>query len=258
LAPYREFAIRVAQAAGVILMRYHRQTQRRTYKSATDFKTAADDLSDALIRQRIAESFPDHRIFSEEYAEKAGAAPWVWVVDPLDGTYNFASLWSNDFSVSIGLAYGVEPVVGVVYVPAQHVIYAAAKGGGAFRNGQPVRVGAVSEIRRAFVATDYGKGERRRDLIPYLQRLLSPDGVNYPVTFACASLSLARVAVGQLDAYLSVNLEPWDMAAGVAIIRAAGGTVTTIEGKEWALGDPTILAANSRLHGKLLKFLRLR
>lgn len=257
-ARYREFAVRTAREAGGLLMELHRRTHHRTWKTATDFKTNADDASDRLIRQRITKTFPDHHIMSEEQTVVPSTAAWVWVVDPLDGTYNFASLWSDDFTVSIGLLSGAEPVVGVVYAPARRQLYVAELGGRARLDGKPIRVSDVANLSRAVVALDYGKGERRGEMIPYLRRLLSADGITYPVTYACASLAIARVAAGQVDAYVSHNLEPWDMAAAVMIVRAAGGIVTNLAGQAWHVGDASILAASSQLHRQLLTFLHDR
>jgi myo-inositol-1(or 4)-monophosphatase len=104
------------------------------------------------------------------------------------------------------------------------------------------------------VGLDYGKHDRAR-MLPYQARLLAESGITYPVTYGCASVSLAFVASGKLHAYVALGLEPWDMAAAVVIIREAGGRVTTVDGKEWELGDRSVLAANPYLHKKLLKLL---
>lgn len=254
MEPYRDFAIRVAQQAGKLLMENYGEMQQRTWKSKTDFKTQVDDQSDAYIRQEIRRAYPSHNIWSEEERAQEQGSEWTWVIDPLDGTLPYASGISDHFSVSIALARGKQPVLGVICAPLRNALYVAEKGRGSFCNGKTITVGEVDLVNKALVGIDYGKGPRTRAL-PYLERLLGDNGVTYPMSLACSTVPLCLVAQGKLQAYLHHNAEPWDLAAGAIIVQEAGGKVTTLTGGAWDITQPSILAANPMLHGKLLKLI---
>jgi myo-inositol-1(or 4)-monophosphatase len=248
----REFAIQTAETAGEILLSRHRQVQTRSYKSLIDFKTQVDDELDKLIRQAISEQYPNHSIYSEELPSDIKDSEWAWVYDPLDGTYNFTNGIINLFSVSIGLCKGRESVMGVVNAAKMGELYFAQKGEGAYMNGKRIWVSETADIQKAMVAMDFGKEDRQQG-IKYYNRMLAADGVGYPSVYACTSVSIAQVAIGRLDAYLSIRAEPWDYAGAVSVAREAGARVTTLDGKEWELGDESILVANPELHRKLLE-----
>lgn len=255
MGDYREFALRTAQKAGKLLMDNYGKMQQLSYKLKTNFKTQVDDRSDKLIRDAIAENFPNHNIYSEESHDKKTDAEFSWIIDPLDGTLPYTFGISDHFSVSIALVKDKVPIVGVIYAPKRGELYVAEQGKGAFCNNSPVHVAAIGNINKAMIGVDYGKLEREK-ITCYHRKLLSENGVTYPISYGCASISLALVASGKLHGYLALKLEPWDMAAAVVLIREAGGKVTTIEGKDWKLGHVSILTANSKLHNELLSFLR--
>lgn len=254
---YKKFAIQVAKDAGQLLMDNYGGLQRLEFKLKTNFKTQVDDLSDKFIREAIMKEFPDHNIYSEEQNDKQNNSDYSWVVDPLDGTLPYTFGISDHFGVSIALVKGKTPVVGVIYAPKRNELYVAELNGGAFLNGSPIKVAAVDDINKAMIGVDYGLYSRD-NIINYQRKLLAADGVTYPVSYACASVSLGLVANGKLQGYYALKLEPWDMAAGVIITREAGAKVTNIEGKEWELGDESILAANPKLHQNLLNFLNTK
>jgi len=164
---------------------------------------------------------------------------------------------SDHFAISLALVKVKLPILGVIYAPKRDELYVAEYGKGAFCNNLPIRVSKIKDINKAMIGLDYSK-RSRNTVSKYHKKLLSEDGVTYPVTYGCASATLGLVASGKLHGYLGLKLEPWDMAAGAVIIREAGGKVTTIKGKEWLLGDETILAANPNLHNKLKEFLKFK
>lgn len=255
---FREYAlaaVEIARSAGDILLQYQSKLQQVEWKDRHHFKTQADDASDAFIHEVIKRRYPDHNIFSEELPERETGHDISWVVDPLDGTIPYATGASDHFGVSIGILSGKDPRVGVINLPQRGRLYRAQAGLGAFVNDEPIRVSDLEDLRPAIIGIDYGKTERAQ-FLPAMNELLSREGVTYPVTYGSAASSLSLVAEGRLHAYCSSKLEPWDMAAGVVLIREAGGTVTTLDGKDWELGDQSILAANPRLHERLLSLLQ--
>lgn len=247
---YKEFAVDVALEAGKLLMANYGKMQSLEYKLKTNFKTQVDDESDALIRKAIAEQFPEHNIYSEEQGDKKTESEYSWIVDPLDGTLPYTFGISDHFGVSIALAKGKVPIIGVIYAPLMGKLYVAEQGKGAICDGVKIHTSLVDNVNRAMIGVDYGKFDRNK-IIEYQKKYLSDSGVTYPVTYACASVSLAMVASGKLHGYMALKLEPWDMAAAIVINRESGVKVTTIDGEEWELGNESILAANPALHNNL-------
>ena len=246
----KDFAVGVAKEAGEILMKHHGKMQNLEWKLKNNFKTEVDDLSDELIRNRITERFPDHSIYSEEMNNKETGSELKWVVDPLDGTLPYTYGMNDYFAVSIGLVKGKDAILGVLYAPKRNEMYVAEKNKGVTLNGKKISVNTNPNVNQAIVAMDYGKLERENHC-DYQKALLKENGVTYPMTYGCASVSMGMVAQGKLDGYMSLKLEPWDMAASVVINREAGAKVTDIEGKDWELGDESILCANPGLHKNL-------
>ena len=254
MSKYKEFAIQVAKDAGNLLLEHYGKLQSLEYKLKTNFKTEVDDESDELIRKAIMKEFPNHNILSEEQDDKQNGSDYSWVVDPLDGTLPYTFGISDHFAVSIALVKGKSPILGVIYAPMRDELYTAEFNEGAFLNQSAIRVSSVEDINKAMIGMDYGKFFRDK-IVDYQKKLLSENGITYPVSYGCASVSLGLVASGKLHGYLALKLEPWDMAAGVLINREAGAKVTTIDGKDWELGDESILVANPELHQKLYEFL---
>ena len=253
---YTSVAIQAALEAGAFLMAQHGRDQALEYKLKTDFRTPVDVECDRLIRQRIGESFPEHSLISEEADSRTTRSELTWVIDPLDGTFQYTSGISDYFTVNIALVQRTTPILGVTYAPRRNELYLAEAGQGAFCNGRRLQTAlSVSDLNKAMFAMDYGS-KNRAQICDDQRRLVSPDGVTYLFTLGCSSLALAFVASGKLHGYLGWSLEQWDMAAGVAHVREAGGIVTTREGKEWALGDTSIVAvASPALHDALMAHL---
>lgn len=262
------FAIETAHRAGNLLMQYHGKENAPEWVTTTNFRTEVDKKSDKLIRTRIIEAFPEDDIYSEEQDPLNRGRKRKWVYDPLDGTIPFTTHTSDNFSVCIALIEDKTPVLGVVYMPKRDELYVAEIGRGAFCNDVPIRVSDQTNLNRSVLGLDGGKETeyfKRVDLASYVERFYSSDGISCFLAFGCASVPLCQVAsgspnrdlpgIGRLDSYIALSLEPWDMAASVPIIREAGGKVTTLDGKEWELGEPSIMAANPTLHGLLYQHL---
>lgn len=255
----------------MLMRRFYGKVQVISWKNLNDLKTAADTASGKVIRPLLMKAFPEIGILSEEEEAYRRGAAWKWVVDELDGTIVFTHAvkrgakihrMSDHWSVMIALCEGRMPVLGVIYAPARGELFVAERGKGAFMNHQRIRLkDREDDLHRITIGVDPGKVDKavpgkRLHLAKILEKLLADDGVNCVWTGGCASIPIALTATGVMDAYLSVGLNPEDMAAGAVLNREVGNVVTTLSGKEWELGDESILIANPVLHGKLLAMLQ--
>lgn len=251
LHTYLELATRAAQAGGQILRKHLGHLQQiRTKSAAGDLVTEADEASEKAILALLQAEVPEHGILAEESGQYSPEADYLWAIDPLDGTLNYAHQVPF-FCVSIGLLYRLEPVLGVVYAPRLDELFQGIPGQGAWLNGEPIAVSDVQHLQQAFLATGF----------PYRKAELPHDN-NYPefmhLADRCqdvrrpgsAALDLCYVACGRFDAFWERHLNPWDVSAGAALVRAAGGTVSAYAGPL----DPhsgEILASNGAVHAQM-------
>jgi myo-inositol-1(or 4)-monophosphatase len=249
-----ETAIDAAQAAGEELLRRLPRERAVRYKGPRDIVTDADIAAQAAIAALIAARHPEHALLGEEGPSQAdlfGTRP-VWIVDPLDGTSNYARRLPN-FSVSVAVAQGGQVLAGAVHDPLRQETFYAERGQGAFvRQGsappEPLRVSATDDLARALVALDWPRESRRRaQALAALGRVAV--ACHTVRSLGSAALELAYVAAGRLDAYFQLSLQPWDAAAGWLLITEAGGAVTTPGGGEWGLRPGGIAVSNGVLHG---------
>lgn len=248
-----DFAIEVATKAGKIISGFYERRMEQVWTGRSHFKTAADDASEALIREMIHARYPDHNIWSEEGGRSDKGSRYTWVWDAVDGTIPMFTGICDHFTVCGALCLGREPILGVANAVKRGEMYVAERGSGAYCNDRPIRVSDETLISHVIMGFDSGKHNRAAHL-PFLERAMQLDGITCPMMSGCASVPLLLVASGVMHAYLATSLEPEDMAAAVPIIREAGGKVTNLEGSEWKLGDVSILAANHALHEKLGEF----
>ena len=239
--------------AGATLMKYFGAISRVGYKGGVDLVTEADEAAEALVRAGIAASFPHDRILAEETGasgDETGA--WCWVIDPLDGTTNFVH-GVRRFAVSIGITYRDEPVAGVIYEPVNQATYYASVGEGAWCDANPLKVSEQESLKESLLVTGfpYDRGECAQELTEIVARALEQArGLR---RFGAACLDLVDVARGVFDGYWEPRLCPWDMAAGVVLVREAGGTVSRYGGKDFSLRSPDLIASNGRIHPALIK-----
>jgi len=250
LRHYLQTALDAAYLAKGIHQYYQEKGFTLSSKSTpTDLVTQADHESEAAIRELIAARHPDHVVLGEEQGQdKEGA--FRWIVDPLDGTVNYAHGFPF-YAVSIGLETHGEVVLGVILDTARGDLFTATRGGGAFMNGRPIRVSPRATLVGSLLATGfpYDVSKDTENLV-YFQRALTKGlMVRRP---GAAALDLAYVAAGRLDGFWEVKLNPWDVAAGWLIIREAGGTVTGMEGEAYRLGNRYLVASNGLIHQPLL------
>lgn len=192
--------------------------------NVTDLVTEVDKGSEDIILKHIRENYPDHAILAEETGRNDKKSDYLWIIDPLDGTNNYAQ-GLPIFCTSIGLRYKGETVLGVVYAPYIDEMYYAVKGGGAYYNGTPIKVGEETALNRCVVATGfpYDKGTNELNNLKYFGKLMPQlRGVR---RMGAAAYDLCCVACGTLDAYWEMDIKPWDVEAGNIIIEEAGGVV---------------------------------
>jgi len=251
LDEYAREAAQIARDAGQILRDRFGQPHEVRFKGTIDLVTEADRAAEEFIADRLRTLCPDHDLLCEEGSVGAASgANYCWVVDPLDGTTNFAHGLPT-FAVSIALEDAGVPVVGVVYDPMRNELFVARQGGGASLNGAPIVVSAVDELIASILVTGFSydlarreqQAEVWRDFLTRVQAIRQTGS---------AALNLCYIAAGRLDGYWERGLSPWDVAAGAVIVTEAGGTVTDMRGGPFRSSAREILASNGRLHGKLL------
>lgn len=247
-------AAETAREAGALIREAYARDDRtiENKSSAIDWVTQYDKASEALIVGRLRAAFPDFGIIGEEGTDEVGSQPYTWYIDPIDGTTNFAHGFPM-FCVSIAFEVNGVLEYGVVYEPLRDELFEAKRGGGAFLNGEAIRVSTVKRLEGALLATGfpYDIRERLPETLARMGRIL---GVAQGVRRAgSAALDLAYVAAGRLDGFWEEHLKPWDTAAGILLVQEAGGQITTIEGEAYRLASPTILASNGQLHGEIVK-----
>jgi myo-inositol-1(or 4)-monophosphatase len=257
-ANVRELAERLARAAGAIQReRYETVLEIRTKSAAIDLVTEVDHACEALIIDALRVERPGDAILAEEGGgEDRADAAWRWVIDPLDGTMNYAHGYPR-FCVSIGVERAGSAEVGVVYDPLLDELFAAVRGQGATRNGAPLCVSQEREIGRALLATGFAYDVHRSEddnvdhFAHFVKRArgLRRDG--------SAALDLCYVAAGRLDGYWELKLHPWDVAAGNLIVEEAGGRISDFEGRPSHGDGRQTVASNGHLHDAMVAVLRL-
>jgi myo-inositol-1(or 4)-monophosphatase len=244
----------LARTAGSFLLHHFREDPEllslRT--SAKEAATKYDRMSDDLIIAGIRSVFPQHSILTEESGLLQGDREWLWIVDSLDGTGDFAN-WNPLFSVCMALMHKGELVLGVVYAPAIDEFYLAERGSGAYLNGKRIRVSSNGDLQQSYLLYCEG-GERDRQRTGAALAAVYPKVVDIR-KIGSAGLETAWVAAGKGEAYFTMKIEPWDVAAGVLLVREAGGKVTDLRGGEWIVERGDLLFSNGKVHAPMLGLL---
>jgi myo-inositol-1(or 4)-monophosphatase len=251
LDEYAREAAQIARDAGEILRDRFGQPHDVRFKGTIDLVTEADRAAEDLIASRLRYVCPEHDLLCEEGSVGAtSGASYRWVVDPLDGTTNFAHGLPT-FAVSIALEDVGVPVVGVVYDPMRDELFVARKGGGTTLNGTPIAVSAVDQLIASILVTgfSYDLARRAQQAEVWLDFLTRVQAIRQT---GSAALNLCYVAAGRLDGYWECGISPWDVAAGAVIVTEAGGTVSDMHGGQFRSDDGQILASNGKLHSELL------
>jgi len=251
-----EVAKEAAYEAGEIQLSYYGKKKEIFHKSSEfDLVTNADKLSEQKILSIIQANFPEHDILGEESGEHGlDNSEYLWVVDPLDGTTNFAHNFPH-FAVSIGLVKNGKIIMGVVYDVCKNELFWAAEGTGAYLNSDPIQVSQIAELKKSMLATGFPASKEKsleENFIYFKEFVYKSQAVRRP---GSAALDLCYVAAGRLDGFWELNLCPWDVTAGACIVREAGGKVTNFDSEDFNPEIKNIIASNSLIHEEMKKVL---
>ena len=252
----KEVLLTATQEAGKIIQQYFNGTFKIDHKEGiNNLVTEVDKLSESKIIEVIRSRYPSHSIISEEAGELMKQSEYQWIIDPIDGTVNFAH-GIPICCVSIGLIFEGKIVLGAVYNPVMNELFVAERGKGATLNGQPISVSVKSDFSTAFLVTGF----------PYNW----PDGPEHPIRvferlileglpvrrLGSAAIDLCWVACGRFDGFWEYNLNAWDVAAGYLIVEEAGGKITDFDGNPYNIFDKQTLATNGLIHEKMLSVIK--
>jgi myo-inositol-1(or 4)-monophosphatase len=237
-----------ATAAGNLIQQQWQQPKQVDYKGAIDLVTSVDRESERRIVDLLQTKFPGHSILAEEETDLVGSqASHRWIIDPLDGTTNFAHGYPQ-FCVSIALERDGEVILGLVYDPLRPECFQAVKGQGATLDGTPIRISGVKDLNRALLATGFAYDQREKAdfYLGFFKAFMTrSQGIRRN---GSAALDLCYVACGRLDGFWELKLRPWDTAAGALIVEEAGGRLSDLSGNPFSIWGEETLASNGAIH----------
>jgi myo-inositol-1(or 4)-monophosphatase len=253
---YLEAAKEAAWRAGRMLKKNIDASREVSFKGIIDLVTNFDNESQRMILKHLSTIFPDHGFLAEEGLNETKGSEFQWIIDPLDGTTNYAHRFPV-FTVSIALEAKGKVVVGVVYDPMRGETFWTAKGEGAFLNGREIRVSSIDDLNKGLLATGF----------PYDIRVSEANNIVHFNNFltraqalrrcGSAAMDLCYVACGRFDGFWELKLKPWDMAAGALMVQEAGGRVSGFQNEEFSLSRSEILASNGLIHQQMVEVLKL-
>jgi myo-inositol-1(or 4)-monophosphatase len=247
-------ARKAALLAGGILKENLHGIREITYKGEINLVTEMDMRSERAVVETLRAVFPDHGIIAEEETNITSKSGFTWIIDPLDGTTNYAHGYPC-FSVSIALEQEGVIVLGVVYDPMRDELFSAQKGQGAFLNGRPIRVSRADQLISSLLATGFPydrKVSEKNNMAHFHKLLMASQEIRRD---GSAALDLCYVACGRFDGFWELKLKPWDVAAGSLIVREAGGTISNFTGNGFSIHDEEIAASNGKIHTAMLEIL---
>jgi myo-inositol-1(or 4)-monophosphatase len=252
---YLSFTFAIAREAGRLLKSKLNDRHTIDFKGEIDIVTEADRMSEALILSAIRRQYPGHDVLAEESSATHNGSSFRWIIDPLDGTTNYAHGYPV-FCVSIALEIEGDICLGVVFNPMLDEMFVAEKGGGAYLNGHNLSVSKTAILSHSLLATGF----------PYDIRENKNNNINYFTEMArkvqairragSAALDLAYVAAGRFDGFWELKLMPWDTAAGCLLVQEAGGLITDLAGLPFHLHSPHVIASNRLLHQDMIAVFR--
>jgi myo-inositol-1(or 4)-monophosphatase len=251
---FTERAVEIAREAGEFLKGRFHADHSIDFKGEINLVTEADRGSEKIITSRIQHLFPDHDIMAEEGTNVTRGSEYRWIIDPLDGTTNYAHGFPV-FCVSIALQRMDEIILGVIYNPMLDELFVAERGEGASLQGKKIHVSDTERLAEAFVATGfpYDVRENSGDALAYFDEMIPK--AQAVRRAGSAALDLAYLAAGRFDGFWELRLKPWDTAAGWILVEEAGGMVTDLSANPYVLESPSIVASNGVMHRELMEIL---
>ena len=248
----KKVAFGAVKKAGQILLKEYNNFDRERIKlkSHHEILTRADLLSEEAIIKEIRKYFSSHQILSEESGKTKSDSEYLWIIDPLDGTTNF-SIHNPLWSISLAVAYRAEIILGIVFAPFLDEMYVAEKNKGAKLDNKKIR---VSSTEKGKIINTFCHGREEK----YVKKAIKYYSYQKMHELDCrqlgsAAIELAFVAAGRIESIMIPGANPWDVAAGVLLVREAGGRTTDFNGKDWNLDSPGIVASNGKVHNEILK-----
>ncbi len=243
-----------ARKAGLKLLKDFRRVKRySTREHSKAVRTIYDKTSEILIKKSIQANYPNHSILSEETGYMEKDPNFLWIVDPLDGSGNFVN-GNPFFSVSIAFMQNQKLEVGAIYFPVLNELFFAQKNKGAFLNGRKIKVSKVKSLEKSYLVTCEG-GEKSKKRKAKLYSILASKAIDIR-KLGSGSLECAWVASGRADAYITFKIPPWDVAAGILLVKEAGGSISDFKGNEWKLRKTDLIVSNGKIHEKILKLVK--
>lgn len=251
LQTFLEVATKAAKAGGKVLQSYWGNLKSVQEKRPGDLVTEADKASEAAIIPILQQHFPNHAILTEESGKLGNQdSEFVWAIDPLDGTTNFAHQYPV-FAVSVAVLVGGVPQAGAIYAPFYQELFQGARGLGATCNGEPLKVSQTSELSKSLLVTGFAYDRRQTTDTNYPEFCHLTHLTQGVRRSGSAALDLAYVAAGRLDGYWERGLSLWDIAAGIVMVEEAGGKITDYQGNPVNLSSGRLLASNGLLHASI-------
>lgn len=256
---FRKLALSAAREAGAYIKRSTGKIKKIHYKGEINVVTDVDRKAESIIVGRIKRKFPSHSIIAEEssYGREHVSREkkeFRWIIDPLDGTTNFLHGFPV-FCVSIAFECRNRIVLGVVYDPTRDELFLAEKGKGAFLNKKRICVSETGSIKKSLVVTGFAynvKRARNNNINNFAKFIKAAQAVR---RVGSAAIDLCYVACGRFDAFWELYLHPWDTAAGMLIVKEAGGKITKFDGSKYGISDKEVLASNPKIHSKMVAIL---
>ena len=247
-------AIEAARRAGAILDEYARNGFRVEHKDTLNLVTDADTHSEQAIVETIGRAFPDHEILAEERGQAGSPSPFKWIIDPLDGTTNFAHGFPA-YAVSIGVEYQGRCILGVVFDPARQELLVAEAGDGATLNGTPIHVSRTPRLDGALLVTGFAydiRVSKQNNLDHFANFAVRAQGLR---RMGAAAIDLCYVACGRFDGFWELKLNPWDTAAGSLMVAEAGGRMSDFKGGAFSIYGVELVASNGLVHDGMVEVL---
>ena len=251
----KRIALKAVKEGGAILMKYLGKIKSIDYKGEINLVTEADRRSEEVILNIIKDNYPDHRILAEETGESGNFSPFKWIIDPLDGTTNYAHGYPC-FCVSLAIEHEEEVIYGAVYDPVKDELFTAEKGKGAFLNGKEIKTSSTKQLDQSLLCTGFPydvRDDMDSNMINFRTFLMKAQAVRRD---GSAALDLCYTAAGRFDGFWEQKLFPWDVAAGGLLVTEAGGKLSNFKGENFSIYDNEIVASNGIIHDQMVEALR--